>query len=76
MDLSEGPRSLLHFLCGKRRAVMKGLLQPDLPIKTEITLYDLVMLQLEREIAHNKDTEKDLNNKWYQLVMKSMDQLR
>ena len=55
---------------------MEGRFSPDLPIKTEIALYDHVILQLQRELARSKETERDLNDKWYQSAMKSIDQLR
>jgi len=51
---------------------MEGCFRPNFPIKIEIALYDYIILQLERELACIKEIERDLNNKWYHLVMKSM----
>ena len=55
---------------------MEGHLRPDLSIKSEITLYDHIIWQLERELAHSKETKRDLSDKWHQSSVKSMDQLR
>ena len=44
MDLSEELGSLLHFLCDKRREVIEERFWHDLLIKTEIMLYDHLIL--------------------------------
>ena len=55
---------------------MEGRLRPNLPIKTEIALYDKIILQMDRELARSKEAERNLCDKWHQLALKLMDQLR
>jgi len=55
---------------------MEGRLRPNLSIKTGIALYDQIILQLDRELAHSKEEERNLCDKWHQLAVKLMFQLR
>jgi len=42
---------------------MEGRLRPNLSIKTGIALYDQIILQLDRELAHSKEEERNLCDK-------------
>ena len=52
--------------------MLEGRLRPELPLGTEIALYDDLISQLEREIACRKKKERDLIDKWHKSIKKSV----
>jgi len=76
LNLSLKPGSLLHILRESRGAILEGHLWPDLPMETEIALYDHLISQLEHKLAHSWGKERDLIDRWHNSIKKSEENLQ
>jgi len=50
-----------------------GSIPSELPLETEITLYNSLIFQLEHELAYSKGKERDLSERWNRSAQRVLD---